>query len=112
VDLTVRSRRVVLAALLFMKRMSDVTQVGYITSMVGFEEEDERRKGDPGNIISSLFRWVEVFEVNGPFFFGAAERFKHTPQIDREEAKVLILRTRTVLAMDAQRCTRWKRYMI
>ncbi len=37
VDLTVAIQAgVVLAALLFMKRMADVTQVGYITSMVGF----------------------------------------------------------------------------
>jgi len=43
VDLTVAIQAgVVLAALLFMKRMSDVTQVGYITSMVGFEEETRR----------------------------------------------------------------------
>jgi SulP family sulfate permease len=104
VDLTVAIQAgVVLAALLFMKRMSDVTQVGYITSMVGFEEEDEEdAKADPGNINKfSVPRNVEVFEVNGPFFFGAAERFKHTLNLIVKKPKVLILRTRTVLAMDA-----------
>jgi SulP family sulfate permease len=104
VDLTVAIQAgVVLAALLFMKRMSDVTQVGYITSMVGFEEEDEEdAKADPNNITKfSVPEGVEVFEVNGPFFFGAAERFKHTLKLIVKKPKVLILRTRTVLAMDA-----------
>jgi SulP family sulfate permease len=104
VDLTVAIQAgVVLAALLFMKRMSDVTQVGYITSMVGFEEEDEEdAKADPNNINKfSVPESVEVFEVNGPFFFGAAERFKHTLNLIVKKPKVLILRTRTVLAMDA-----------
>jgi SulP family sulfate permease len=104
VDLTVAIQAgVVLAALLFMKRMSDVTQVGYITSMVGFEEEDEEdAKADPNNINKfSVPKGVEVFEVNGPFFFGAAERFKHTLNLIVQKPKVLILRTRTVLAMDA-----------
>jgi SulP family sulfate permease len=104
VDLTVAIQAgVVLAALLFMKRMSDVTQVGYITSMVGFEEEDEEdAKADPNNINTfSVPKGVEVFEVNGPFFFGAAERFKHTLNLIVKKPKVLILRTRTVLAMDA-----------
>ncbi|NTW58042.1 MAG: sulfate permease, partial [Nitrospirae bacterium] len=104
VDLTVAIQAgVVLAALLFMKRMSDVTQVGYITSMVGFEEEDEEdAKADLNNINKfSVPEGVEVFEVNGPFFFGAAERFKHTLKLIVKKPKVLILRTRTVLAMDA-----------
>lgn len=104
VDLTVAIQAgVVLAALLFMKRMSDVTQVGYVTSMVGFEEEDEEdAKADPNNINKfSVPDGVEVFEVNGPFFFGAAERFKHTLNLIVKKPKVLILRTRTVLAMDA-----------
>ncbi len=104
VDLTVAIQAgVVLAALLFMKRMADVTQVGYITSMVGFEEEDEEdAKADPNSINKfAVPDGVEVFEVNGPFFFGAAERFKHTLNLIVKKPKVLILRTRTVLAMDA-----------
>ena len=104
VDLTVAIQAgVVLAALLFMKRMSDVTQVGYITSMVGFEEEDEEdAKADPNSINKfAVPDGVEVFEVNGPFFFGAAERFKHTLNLIVKKPKVLILRTRNVLAMDA-----------
>jgi SulP family sulfate permease len=103
VDLTVAIQAgVVLAALLFMKRMADVTQVGYVTSMVGYEEDEEDAKADPNSINNfSVPKGVEVFEVNGPFFFGAADRFKHVLGLIVEKPKVLVLRTRTVLAMDA-----------
>jgi len=103
VDLTVAIQAgVVLAALLFMKRMADVTQLGYITSMVGYEEDEEDSSEDPNSIKRfTVPKGVEVFEVNGPFFFGAAERFKHTLNLIVEKPKVLILRTRTVLSMDA-----------
>ena len=103
VDLTVAIQAgVVLAALLFMKRMADVTQVGYITSMVGYEEDEEDAKADPNSINNfAVPKDVEVFEVNGPFFFGAADRFKHVLGLIVKKPKVLILRTRTVLAMDA-----------
>ncbi len=103
VDLTVAIQAgVVLAALLFMKRMADVTQVGYITSMVGYEEDEEDTQADPNSINKySVPKGVEVFEVNGPFFFGAADRFKHVLGLIVQKPKVLVLRTRTVLAMDA-----------
>ena len=66
------------------------------------EEDEEDAKADPGNINKFFVPpGVEVFEVNGPFFFGAAERFKYTLQLIVKKPKVLILRTRTVLAMDA-----------
>jgi SulP family sulfate permease len=101
VDLTVAIQAgVVLAALLFMKRMADVTQVGYITTMMGDEEDTSNT--DPNGIRRyTIPKGVEVFEVNGPFFFGAADRFKHVLSLIVRKPKVLILRMRTVLSMDA-----------
>ncbi|MDA8099277.1 MAG: sulfate permease [Nitrospiraceae bacterium] len=101
VDLTVAIQAgVVLAAILFMKRMADVTQVGYITSMMG--DEPDTTDQDPNAIRRfTVPEGVEVFEVNGPFFFGAADRFKHVLQLIVRKPQVLILRMRTVLAMDA-----------
>ena len=100
VDLTVAIQAgVVLAALLFMKRMADVTQVGYITSML--EDEVDTADQDPNSIKQfTIPKGVEVFEVNGPFFFGAADRFKQTLYLIVQKPKVLILRMRTVLSMD------------
>jgi SulP family sulfate permease len=101
VDLTVAIQAgVVLAAILFMKRMADVTQVGYITSMM--EDEEDTSDEDPNSIKRyTVPKGVEVFEVNGPFFFGAADRFKHVLSLIVRKPKVLILRMRTVLSMDA-----------
>lgn len=100
-DLTVAIQAgVVLAAILFMKRMADVTQVGYITSMM--EDEEDTSDQDLNAIKRfTVPKGVEVFEVNGPFFFGAADRFKHVLSLIVQKPKVLILRMRTVLSMDA-----------
>lgn len=100
VDLTVAIQvGVVLAALLFMRRMAEVTQVGYVTGMLEEQEENpddplllKRRRVPPG---------VEVFEVSGPFFFGAADKFKNALSEIKEKPRILILRMRHVLTLDA-----------
>ncbi len=101
VDLTVAIQvGVVLAALLFMRRMAEVTQVGYVTNMLNAEEEENpddplrlnRRKVPAG---------VEVFEVSGPFFFGAADKFKSAIGEVEAKPRILILRMRHVLSLDA-----------
>lgn len=101
VDLTVAIQvGVVLAALLFMKRTAEVTQVGYITSML--EDEEDTSDHDPNAIRRfTVPKGVEVFEVNGPFFFGAADRFKHVLSLIVQKPRVLILRMRTVQSLDA-----------
>ena len=100
VDLTVAIQvGVVLAALLFMRRMAEVTQVGYVTRMLAEEEENpddplslSRRRVPDG---------VEVFEVSGPFFFGAADKFKNAISRVEDKPRILILRLRHVLSLDA-----------
>jgi sulfate permease, SulP family len=44
---------------------------------------------------------VEVYEINGPFFFGAAEKFKDTLAEVSRKPKVLIIRLRNVPAIDS-----------
>lgn len=99
IDLTVAIQiGVVLAALLFMRRMADVTQVGYVTRLLDDEDEmdDLNRIGGKDVPVG-----VDVFEVNGPFFFGAADKFKDAiTQVERKPL-VLILRLRSVLTLDA-----------
>lgn len=99
VDLTVAIEvGIVLAALLFMHRMASVTQAGYITKSLN--EEDEIN--DPNALkIRSVPDGVEVFEIYGPFFFGAADQFKDALRIVDAIPKVLILRMRDVLTLDA-----------
>lgn len=91
----------VIACVLFMKRMSDVTDVSgwkYLgDATVPDEENDPERlalKVVPDN--------TEVFEVSGPMFFGAVDkllRLKH--QTMRDETKIVIIRMRGVPAIDA-----------
>lgn len=88
----------VLAVLLFMRRMSLVTNVGIITR----ELQDEEETIDPNAInTKSVPVGVEVFEINGPFFFGAASTFKDAARVIEDPPKVRIIRMRNVPAIDA-----------
>jgi SulP family sulfate permease len=88
----------VLAVLLFMKRMAEVTNVNIITR----ELEDSDEIPDPNSIDKKQIpEDVEVFEINGPFFFGAAKKFKEQISIVEKPPKVRIIRMRNVPAVDA-----------
>uniref|UniRef100_UPI0025B84244 SulP family inorganic anion transporter n=1 Tax=Ignavibacterium sp. TaxID=2651167 RepID=UPI0025B84244 len=88
----------VLSVLLFMKRMAEVSNVSVITR----ELEDEEEKPDPNSIDKKQIpEGVEVFEINGPFFFGAATKFKEQLKIVENPPKILIIRMRNVPAIDA-----------
>lgn len=90
---------VVLASLLFMKRMADVSNVTAITDELrnGNEEHD-----DPDAIyLREVPAGVEVYEINGPFFFGVADRLKDVLRGIEKRPKVFILRMRRVPAIDA-----------
>ncbi|HEX7357632.1 MAG TPA: sulfate permease [Ignavibacteriaceae bacterium] len=88
----------VLSVLLFMKRMSEVSNVSIITR----ELEDEEDRPDPNAIDKKKIpEGVEVFEINGPFFFGAAKKFKDEMSIVEKPPKVRIIRMRNVPAIDA-----------
>ena len=84
-----------LAALLFMKRMADVTDVRYIL--------DEHEDKDQIELIDSIKtpENVSLYEINGPFFFGAADKFVHAIREIGIPTKILILKMSNVPAMDA-----------
>lgn len=98
-DLTVAIEiGIILAVLLFMKRMAEVTNVGIITR----ELRDEEEGADPNSISDRVVpRDVEVYEISGPFFFGAAMKFKEAMRQVERTPKVRILRMRGVNAIDA-----------
>jgi SulP family sulfate permease len=78
--------------------MAEATQVGYVTRMLSEEEDADdplslKRRRVPAG--------VEVFEVAGPFFFGAADKFKNALGEVHKRPKILILRLRHVLTLDA-----------
>jgi sulfate permease, SulP family len=67
-----------------------------------FEEADDEGEGDPNSLRRrEVPPGVAVYEVNGPFFFGAADKFKETMATLRDRPKVLIIRLRQVPAIDS-----------
>ncbi len=99
IDLTVAVQvGIALAAILFIKRMAEVANVGMITKSI---KDDGSEATDINSITKrEVPEEVEVFEINGPFFFGAASKFKNSLKLDPLK-KILILRMRDVPAIDA-----------
>ena len=85
---------IVLAAMLFMKRMSEETEVE------GWKYVDEEDDNDPDSIsLRVVPQGTIVYEISGPLFFGAADKIL---KISLEETdKCLVLRMRSVNAIDA-----------
>jgi len=101
VDLTVAIEvGMVLAAFLFMRRMAEVTNISVLTHE--FLEPKDDYEGDPNWVgRRSVPPGVEVYEITGPFFFGAAEMFKDRIAEIAGKPRVLILRMRHVLTIDS-----------
>jgi SulP family sulfate permease len=101
VDLTVAMGvGMVLAAFLFIRRMAEVSSIRVVTNAL--EEGVDPYSTDLKGVDSyTIPRGVEVYEINGPFFFGAAETFTDTLGQIAATPAVLILRMRHVLAIDA-----------
>ena len=100
VDLTMAVQLgVVMSALLFMRRMADISNVGFITNEL---KGDEDFREDPlSNAVLQVPDNVEVFEVNGPFFFGMIDSFRNSVKSIERRPKVLIVRIRHVPVVDA-----------
>lgn len=95
VDLTVAIEiGMILAAFLFMRRMMQVSSVQQIDQLQDDSTEDT-------TIIRALTTGVEVFEITGPLFFGAAYKFRDTLKMIETPAKVLIIRMDKVPVIDA-----------
>ena len=99
VDLTVAIEvGMVLAVFLFMRRMAEVTNV----SVIAREFTENIDESDPNSLRTRhVPAGVVVYEINGPFFFGAAETFRDTLGRTMGKPRVLILRLRNVPAIDA-----------
>ncbi|WP_298483036.1 SulP family inorganic anion transporter [uncultured Ruminococcus sp.] len=83
----------VLASLLFMKQMADVSGV---QDWVYVDDEDD----DPDHIeLKKVPQNTKVYEINGPMFFAASDKFMYV--ISDTNIDVLCIRMRNVPAMDA-----------
>ena len=98
-DLTIAIQvGMVLAVFLFMRSMAMVTNVGIITREL---KDDDDEAVDVNSISNKKVPdEVEVFEINGPFFFGAVSKFRDAIRFIENPPKVLIIRMRNVPAID------------
>ncbi len=98
IDLTVAIEvGMVLAAFLFMKRMSSVTNIAVFTREMRDEDNGEASEIDREQIPPG----VEIFEINGPFFFGAVYKFKEAINIVEKAPPVRMIRMSQVNAIDS-----------
>lgn len=99
VDLTVAIEiGMVLAVFLFMRNMIKFSDVNVLTGV-----EADKKEAKDENAISNytIPAQVEVFEINGPLFFGAAYKFRDAIKLIKEPPRVLIIRMRQVPIIDA-----------
>ncbi|HNC23576.1 MAG TPA: SulP family inorganic anion transporter [Opitutaceae bacterium] len=85
----------VLAAVLFIRRMADTTEISQVTSADELETPEQIAHG------KEIPEGVLVYRIFGPFFFGAAEKMEDALQRAGKLPKILILRLQLVPAMDA-----------
>ena len=96
VDLTVAVEvGMVLAAVLFIKRISETTQI------LAVDESTDTEGAHHSLVGKEVPEGVLIFRVFGAFFFGAADKLETALKRAQQEPEVLILRMRKVLAMDA-----------
>ncbi len=101
VDLTVAVEvGLVLSMVLFMKRMTDVTTIKEITLNQEINEETLREESD-SITRKHIPQGVTIYELEGALFFGVASILKGTLGMGKTPPRVLILRMRHVLVLDA-----------
>jgi len=97
IDLSVAIQAgMVLAAFLFMRRMAEVTNIGVLTRDLADNDAAATTTTTP-----RLPKDIYAYEINGPFFFGAAEKFKDTMSEISGKPFGLILGLDNVPAMDS-----------
>lgn len=90
----------IIACLLFMRRMSETTDVHIISNEINPDDEDSDMH--LGNIEHlTIPKGVEVYEINGPYFFGAGNRFEEIMATLGDRPQVRIIRMRKVPFVDS-----------
>lgn len=89
----------IIACLLFMKRMTETTDVKAITEEIDLNQDAEFSTGNLDHLI--IPQGVEVYEINGPYFFGAGNKFEEIMASFGDRPKVRIIRMRKVPFVDS-----------
>ncbi len=98
-DLTVAIEvGLLIACLLFMRRMAESTQIKVIADEIDPNEETDAELHEEHLIIP---QGVEVYEINGPYFFGIANKFEDLMATMNDHPTVRIIRMRRVPFIDS-----------
>ncbi len=89
----------VLACFLCMRRMAETTQVSVLTDEINPEEETEFEAGNIEHL--TIPEHVEVYEINGPYFFGMANKFEDIMNSMNDIPTVRVIRMRKVPFIDS-----------
>lgn len=90
----------IIACLLFMRRVAETTDVKVINDEINPDEEDsDLQLGNLEHL--TIPEGVEVYEINGPYFFGAGNRFEEVMVAFGDRPKVRIIRMRKVPFVDS-----------
>ncbi|MDT3357447.1 MAG: sulfate permease [Bacteroidota bacterium] len=87
------------ACLLFMRRMMETTDVKVISDEIDLSEDMDMQAGNIENL--TIPEGVEVYEINGPYFFGAGNRAEEMMMRFGKTPKVRIIRMRKVPFIDS-----------
>ncbi len=87
------------ACLLFMRRMAETTDVHAILNEIDLNEDADMERGNLEHL--TIPKDVEVYEINGPYFFGAGNRFEDIMARYGRRPKVRIIRMRKVPFIDS-----------
>lgn len=98
-DLTVAIEvGLVIACLLFMRRVAETTEISVITDEINPNEELDIAVNEESLMVP---KGVEVYEINGPYFFGIANKFEEQMVQLGDRPKVRIIRMRKVPFIDS-----------
>ena len=99
-DLTVAIEfGLICACLLFMRRMAETTDVHAVMNEIDLNEDADMERGNLEHL--TIPEGVEVYEINGPYFFGAGNRFEDIMARYGSRPKVRIIRMRKVPFIDS-----------
>ncbi len=99
-DLTVAIEfGLICACLLFMRRMAETTDVHAVLDEIDLNEDADMERGNLEHL--TIPEGVEVYEINGPYFFGAGNRFEDIMARYGSRPKVRIIRMRKVPFIDS-----------
>ena len=87
------------ACLLFMRRMAETTEVRAILDEIDLNEDADMERGNLEHL--TIPEGVEVYEINGPYFFGAGNRFEDIMSRYGDRPRVRIIRMRKVPFIDS-----------